>query len=89
MDHTSVNPYQMRHFGIKVQDNPYNDAPIYLMTEDGDFSLPLDVQGTNIVTDTRTPTEEELQTCNHISLSSQHPWDPHRLRFPHPSRTVQ
>ena len=32
MDHTLVKPNQMRHFGIKVQDNPYDDAPLYLMT---------------------------------------------------------
>ena len=89
MDHTLVNPNQMRHFVIKVQDNSYDDAPLYLMIEDGDFALPLAVQGTNIMADTGTPTEEELQTCNHITLSSQHPWDTHRVRFPQPSRTVQ
>ena len=37
MEHTLVNPNQMLHFGIKVKDNPYDDAPLYLMTEDGDF----------------------------------------------------
>ena len=58
MDRTLVNPNQMRHFVIKVQDNPYDDAPLYLMTEDGDFSLLLAVQGTNIMADTCTPTEE-------------------------------
>ena len=79
----------MRHFGIKVQDNPYNDAPLYLIMEDGDFALPLAVQVTNIMADTRTPTEEEQQTCNHITLSLQHLLDPHRVRFPHPSRTSQ
>ena len=83
MDHTLINPNQMRHFEIKVQDNLYDDAPLYLMMEDGDFALPLSVQGTNIMADTRTPTEEELQTWNHITLLSYHPWDTHRVRFPH------
>ena len=58
MDHNLVNPNRMRHFGIKVQDNPYDDAPLYLMGEDGDFVLPLAVQGTTIMADTCTPTEE-------------------------------
>ena len=89
MDYTLVNPNQMRHFGIRVQDNPYGDAPLYPMTEDGYFTLPLAVQGTNIMADARTPTEEELQTCNHITLLSQHPWDTHRVRFPQPYCTVQ
>ena len=57
MYHTLVNLNQMQHFGIKVQYNPYDDAPLYLMKEDGDFALSLAVQGTNIMADTRTPTE--------------------------------
>ena len=89
MYHTLFNPNQMRHFGIKVQDKPYGDAPLYLMTEDGDFALPLAVQCTNIMADTRTPNEEELQTSKHITLSSQHLWDPHRARCPQTSRTAQ
>ena len=89
MDHTLVNPNQMRHFGVKVQDNPYDGAPLYPMTEDGEFAFPPAVQGTNIMADNRIPTEEELQTCNHTTLSSQNPWDPHRVRFPQPSCTVQ
>ena len=89
MDHNLVNPNQIRHFGIKVQDNPYDSAPLYLMTEDGDFVLTLSVQGTNIMADTRTPTEEELHTCNHITLSSQYLWDPHCVRFTQPSCAVQ
>ena len=57
MDHILVKPNQIRHFGIMVQDNPYGDVPLYVMTEDGDFMLPIAVQGTNIMSDTRTPTE--------------------------------
>ena len=79
----------MRHFEVNVQDNPYDDAPLYLMMEDGDFALPIYVQGTNIMADTHNPNEEEIQTWNHITLSSQNPWDPHCVRFPQPSRTVQ
>ena len=58
MDHTLFKPNQMRHFGIKVQDNPYDYVPLYLITEDCEFALPLTVQGTNIMADTCTPTEE-------------------------------
>ena len=68
-----VNPTQMCLFGIKVQDNLYDDTPVYLMTEDGEFAFPLAVKGTDIMADTCTPTEEELQTCNIITLLSQHP----------------
>jgi len=38
---------------------------------------------------TRTPTAQELHDCTHIILSSEHPWDPHRVKFPESSRIVQ
>jgi len=89
MEHTLVNPNQMRLFGITVQDNPVCESPLYLTTEDGDFVLPLQMKGTNVMAITRTPTAQELHDCTHIILSSEHPWDPHRVKFPESSRTVQ
>ena len=61
MEHSLLNPNQLRHFGVTVQDNPFADAPLYISTENGDFVLPLEILGTNIVAETRTPTERELQ----------------------------
>ena len=37
MDHTLVNPNQLRAYGMKVQDNPFAEAPIFIATEDHDF----------------------------------------------------
>ena len=89
MEHTLVNPNQMRLFGITVQDNPVCESPLYLTMEDSDFVLPLQMKGTNVMANTRTPTAQELHDCTHIVLSSEHPWDSHRVRFPESSRTVQ
>ncbi len=89
MDHTLVNPNQLRAFGIKVQDNPFDQAPLFLATEDSEFSLPLECKGTIIGVTTRTPTALELQTCPHVVLSSEHEWDPQNVRFPKSSRTVE
>jgi hypothetical protein len=47
------------------------------------------MKGTNVMANTRTPTAQELHDCNQIILSSEHPWDPHCVRFPESSRTVQ
>jgi hypothetical protein len=89
MDHTLVNHNQMRLFGIMVQDNPVCESLLYIMTEDSDFVLPLQMKGTDIMANTRTPIAQELHDCTHIVLSSQHPWDPHCVRFPETSCTVQ
>ena len=89
MDHSLINPNQLRLYGVTVQNNPAHDSPLYIMTEDGDFVLPLGMKGTNIMATTCTPTLKELHDCMHITLSSHHPWNPHRVRFPESSRTVQ
>ena len=74
---------------MTFQDNPVCDSPLYIMTEDGEFVLPLGMKGTNVMVNTCTPTTEELHDCMHITLSSHHPWDPRRVRFPESSRTAQ
>ena len=89
MDHTLVNPNQLRSFGITVQDNPFAEAPTFIATEGSEFSMPLWSKGTILGVSTRTPTDQELQTCPHIILSSEHDWDPQNVRFPEASRTVE
>ena len=51
--------------------------------------LPLTTSGTNIVCQTRTPTQIELESCPHITLFSSHPWDPQSIQFPEPLHSVE
>ena len=46
MDHTLVNPTQLRAYGITVQDNPFSDSPTFISTEGHDVVLPLKCNGT-------------------------------------------
>jgi hypothetical protein len=46
LEHTLVNPNQLRAFGITVQDNPFSDAPIFITTEGNEDFLPLTCEGT-------------------------------------------
>ena len=90
MDHTLVNPNQLRAYGITVQDNPFSEAPIFIATEGHAFVMPLHIKGTTLGVSTRTPTDSELQSCQpHVILSSEHEWDPQNVRFPKSSRTVE
>ena len=59
------------------------------MTEDGEYSMSINVNGTTIFADTRTPTQRELDKCPHIILTLQHPWDPHSVSLPRTSLSVQ
>ena len=72
MKHTLINPNQLRHYGVKVQDNPCSVEPIHIMTEDSSFNLELKMRGTTIFADTFTPSEKELHDCPHIIMSSPH-----------------
>ena len=76
MENTLINQNQLRYFGTTVQDNPFSESPLYIMTEYRDLSLPLNVDGTNIFSETRTPTSRELHKYPHILMASPHPWDP-------------
>jgi hypothetical protein len=89
MDHSLLNPNQMRHYGINVHDNPYGDVQMHLESEDGNVTLPLHSEGTTIYLQSRTPTEKELQTCVHVHLTSAAPWDPREVCFPEPKHLVE
>ena len=89
MEYSLLNPNQLRNVGVTVQDNPFADAPLYISTENGHFVLSLEILGTNIVAETRTPTERELKECRQIVMSSPHAWNPHQVRFPQSSRSME
>ena len=51
-------------------------------TMNGIFNLlELKIKGTTIFVDTHTPSEQELNTCKHIVLSSPHEWNPRTVTF--------
>ena len=60
MDHTLAKLNQLRAYGMTVQDNPFSEAPIFIVMEDHDFMLPLSSKGTILGVTTRTPTYKEL-----------------------------
>ena len=86
MDHSLLNPNQLRHYGVKVQDNPYDASQgMHLSTEDNEVVIPLRSIGTTIYFDTRSPTDKELQECCHVYYTSKQEWNPNAVRFPEPA----
>ena len=86
LDHTLVNPNQMHAYEIDIQDNPFFDQPLSIMTED--HAVPFHTQGTTIFFDTRLLTMHELHNLPRIELTSHQSWEPHKVQFPtveHPS----
>ena len=89
MDHILINLNQMRHNGATVQDNHFSPSPIFIETAEADFSQPLEISGTNILANTRAPTDGELENCRRIVLTSEHSWSPHNVRFTEPVQSVE
>ena len=82
MDHTLLNPNQLRHYGTRVQDDPTFPYPLSIITEDKEFCMELTMSGTIVYASTHTPTENDLKKYPHITLSSPYQWDPKRVKFP-------
>ena len=79
LDHSLLNPNQIRHFGNIFQDNPYDRENELAITCPDMLKIPLETKGTKIRFNSRVPTMEELnsipETCQ-VHLTSPHPWNP-------------
>ena len=56
LKHSLLNPNQLRHYGVNVQDNPYSPIAMHISTEADAVIIPLLAKGTKIYFDSRTPT---------------------------------
>lgn len=81
LSHSLVNPNQLRAFGTAVQDNPFA-GPLTLEDLESSVQISMHLDGTNVVFKTRTPTQDELDSCQHVVLSSEREWNPAALIVP-------
>ncbi len=82
LDHSLLNPNQLRHHGIVVQDNPYDDKSLQLLSHDDEITIPMHADGTTIYFASWTPTDFELSHSRHVHLTSNAPWNPRDVQFP-------
>lgn len=85
LDHTLVNPNQMRSHGVEVQDNPYSIEPMAIKTWDDDFTTCLSSESATIFFNSWLPNVDDLASYPHVVLSSDHNWDPLKVKFPNSS----
>ena len=83
MQHSLVNPNQCRAAGIDLCDDPF-DPFRHLSIYDPvtDTTLPLEMNGTICFLNTRVPSQDEIEHCPHIIMTSELPWDPSQLTVP-------
>ena len=82
LDHSLINPNQLRHYQVEVIDNPYDKGGMYIASPGEELVMGLMSEGTTIYFESWTPTLEDLSSLPHIVLSSPHPWNPSEVQFP-------
>ena len=87
MDHSLLNPNQLRHAGATVWDCPkqFNlDSEFCIRLEDDEgepFVIPLELHGVIQYLECHIPTDEENMRCRRIEYTSDAPWDPYSTDF--------
>ena len=76
LDHSLINPNQVRAYGIPFWDNPYDNARSLSIDVDNNLHIPLRAVGTKVLFTTRIPTQHELNTCTHVCMTSSTLWNP-------------
>ena len=71
---------QLRAFDVSVWDNPC-DPNHSLSIEADNSTVEMKVDGIVVYVDTRSPTNEELNTLPHVVLTSEASWDPSKATY--------
>ena len=80
MDHSLINPNQIRVTGIPLSDNPF-DKTKELGIESDQCLIPFNCDGTTIFFNTQVPTNEEIECCEHITMTEETEWNPSTVRL--------
>ena len=89
MESTFINPNQLRHYGIHIQDDPSSIILLSMISEDTEFAMTLKREGTILYFDTHTPTQKELETYPHIIISLEVSWNPIKVHFDENSHSLE
>ena len=74
LDHSLMNPNQIRHYGISVWDNPFDKERSFGIGVDSETFIPFCTIGTKIYFNTRTPSKKEMEICRTITMTSPEEW---------------
>ena len=89
MEHSLLNPNQLRAHVVEVQYNPFESVQCHIDTCFDNIIIPLFTQGTVIFANKRSLKEVELSNFPKITLTSSKIWDPHHMKFPTPTIVIE
>ena len=79
LDHSLINPNQIRMNGIPVCDDPFDPSRtlgIEYKSDEQDIRIPFTCEGATVLFRSRFPTDEEMWDCPKIVLTSESTWEP-------------
>ena len=68
LDHSLINPNQVRHYGIEFWDNPFNKDR-GLKIELDEILIRMKSEGTKVFFESSAPTDVELERCPKIVMT--------------------
>ncbi|GAX25842.1 hypothetical protein FisN_6Hu120 [Fistulifera solaris] len=78
-----INPNQCRSFGIDLCDDPWDRSRgLRLRVPDEGFEIPFTYEKNVVFFETRVPTQEELDKCFRVKMTSKVAWDPATIGAP-------
>ncbi|KAL7516516.1 hypothetical protein ACHAWX_001524, partial [Stephanocyclus meneghinianus] len=80
MDHSLINPNQIRAYGIDVSDNPF-DKDKDLGIDHTECFIPFETAGSTIFFESFVPSDEQLNSLQCIELTSSEEWDPNGVQL--------
>ena len=80
MDHSLINPNQIRMTGTPVSDDPF-DSTRRLGIAHPKVFIPFKTDGTAVYFDTRVPTHKEMAECTRIVMTGDSEWDPSSVQL--------
>ena len=75
LEHSLINPNQVRAYGIDFWDNPFDRQRGLTIALNDEVKIPMQEMGTNILYKTRVPTELEIWTCKYTTMTSPQKWE--------------
>ena len=79
MAKTLINPNQCRDFGIPIYDDLTDQHTPLGIEADFNTHIPMLMVGSTCRNITHYPTDDEIETCQHITVSDEHNWDPSKI----------
>jgi len=76
MNHSLINPNKYRVYGLSVCDDPTDKHRDIGMHLPDNYFLPFKMLGTTCYFEPRSPTVEELESCQTFEVSDDNNWDP-------------